>query len=136
MSEEESDVPAPDRSWPLLTLVHAVLVLMVFARLLMAGPRISRTYADLSMRLPAASEMFVGLSVWMESSRVAAIVTLAIALVLDGFLLWLLGGWSRFEGQLYFLVIVVLLLLVWGLEEGSFYLADLKVREGLRRRGA
>ncbi len=58
---------------------------------------------------------------------------MAIALAADGFVLWLMGGWSRFEGQMWFAVVAAILLITWGVMEVSFFIPYYKLQQDLSR---
>jgi hypothetical protein len=134
MSDDESSTPIPASAWIFPTLIHGVLALAVCTRLTVGGSSRAQVFADYNVRLPAATEAFVTVATRLESSHVLMMIVLAIALAIDGLVLWLLGGWRRFEGMAWFFTVIVLLLIIWGLMEGSFFMADYKLHEALSRR--
>jgi hypothetical protein len=134
MSDDETSTRVPASAWIYPTLIHGVLALAVCTRLTVGGSSREQVFADYNVRLPAATEAFVTVATRLERSHVLMLIVLAIALAIDALVLWLLGGWRRFEGMAWFCVVIMLLLIIWGLIEGSFFLADLKLREALSRR--
>jgi hypothetical protein len=133
MTDDESSLPVPASAWISPTLIHGVLALTLVTRLMVAGPRFGQLYEDWKLVLPATTEAFVTLSVWMESNFFPVMLVLTVALVIDGLVLWLLGGWRRFEGWLWFFVIIALLLITWGVMEVSFFVPYYRLQRGLSR---
>jgi hypothetical protein len=133
MSDQELTQPVSLRAWLFPTLIHGVLGLMILTRLLVAGAGYERVFRDFNMRLPYATEASLHLSAAVQSQTLLCIAVGTFLFLLDGLVLWLLGGWERFEGQVWFFVVLVLLLGTWLLMELSFFIAYLKLQEGLSR---
>jgi hypothetical protein len=133
MSEEESTRPVLASAWLVPTFIHGVLALTVFTRLVTAGPRWDAFYEDWKLVRPATTATFVAASLRMDGNLAPVMAALAIALVVDGLVLWLMGGWSRFEGQLWFFVVVAILLITWGVMEVSFFIPYYKLQRALSR---
>jgi type II secretory pathway component PulF len=133
MSDEELSVPVPASAWIYPTLIHGVLVLTVFTRLIGAGPRFGRFYEEWHLLLSATTEAFVALSLRMERNFFPAMAVLCAVLVIDGAILWLLGGWRRFEGRVWFFTVVALFLITWGVMEVSFFIPYYRLQRGLSR---
>ncbi len=134
MSDEPDTVtPVPPSAWIFPTVVHAVLSFTLFSRLLLAGPGYERLFRDFNLSLPALTEMFLPLSRAVSQHGLEGLVGLPVLWVVDAFVLWLLGGWTRWEGRLWFWVVTVLLLLTWLSMEVSFFLPYWKLREALSR---
>jgi hypothetical protein len=135
VNDEEISQQVPASAWIYPTLIHGVLALALFTRLTSAGASHGRTFAEYNMGLPAATEVFVTAATRLESCNIPMVLVLSIGLLsLDAAILWLLGGWKRFEGIMWFCTVIVLLFIIWGLMEGTFLMADYKLREGLSRR--
>jgi hypothetical protein len=133
MSDEEASAHVPAGAWIYPTLIHGVLGLTVLTRLTLSGPRWGRFYDEWKLALPVTTEAFVALSVRMESNFFQVMAVLAVALVIDGLVLWLMGGWSRFEGRLWFFLVIAFFLLTWGLMEVSFFIPYYKLMRALSR---
>ncbi len=133
MTDDNSTVSVPARAWIFPTLIHGILVLTVFARLLVGGTRYEQVFREYGLALPATTESFLALSTSVRSNFFPAIIVLPALWALDALVLWLMGGWSRFEGQVWFWVVVVILLLTWGVMEVSYFLPYFKLREALGR---
>ena len=101
--------------------------------LLLAGPGYERTFRDFNLKLPALTELFLGLSRPISQHGIEVLVGLPVLWLVDAFVLYLLGGWARWEGRLWFWVVTVLLLLTWLPMEVSFLLSYWKLREALSR---
>ncbi len=122
MSEEETNAPFRATAWIYPTLIHGVLALTVCTRLMTGGLRYRQYYARFNMLLPDATEAFLTLSARMRADFLLVAAALAVALVIDGWILWMLGGWNRFEGQLWFFMVLIVLFLIWGVMEAYFFL--------------
>ena len=133
MNEPEPSDSIPATAWIYPALIHGVLGFTAFARLLVGG----RSYADLfdrfQLMLPRMTESFLMLSTTVETNLVMSLATLLGLWLLDGLVLWMLGGWARTEGQLYFYIGLALLVGTWLLMEVSFFLPYYKLREALAR---
>ncbi len=132
---DEADVttPVPRIAWIFPTAVHAVLSFTLFSRLLLAGPGYEREFRQFGLRLPQLTELFLGLSRPISQHGTEVLVALPVLWLADAFVLYLLGGWARWEGRLWFWVVTVLLLLTWLPMEVSFLLPYWKLREALSR---
>jgi type II secretory pathway component PulF len=133
MNDDEARLPVPASAWIYPTLVHGVLALTVFTRLLLAGPRFGQFYDEWKLAQPATTQAFVSLSARMENSFFTVMAVLLAALAIDCLLLWLLGGWRRFEGRLWFFLVIAFFLLTWGLMEVSFFIPYFRLLRGLSR---
>jgi hypothetical protein len=133
MNEPEPGNPAPASAWIFPTLIHGVLGFVLFARLLVAGPRYRRLYEDYQLVLPRSTELFLALSVQVETFDFWLIFLLPVAGLLDGLVLWLLGGWATLEGRLFFWIGVGLLLGTGALMEASFFWPHYRLLRALSR---
>jgi hypothetical protein len=133
VSEHESSLGASAGTWIYPTLIHGVLALTFVTRLTDAGPRWDRFYDDWKLVRPAATDAFAAAGTWMEGRFIAVLAVLAAMLAADGLVLWLLGGWRRWEGATWFYVIIGLLLIIWGLMEVSFLVPYYKLQRALSR---
>jgi type II secretory pathway component PulF len=133
MSESETTAPVPATAWVYPTLIHGVVGLTLFVRLLVTGPQHEAVFRSFGLLLPKATESFLSLSAWANEQFYPALSGLLAAWLLDGLVLWMLGGWSRSEGWLWFWIILVLLLITWVAMEVSLQLPLFKLREALSR---
>jgi type II secretory pathway component PulF len=133
MNKDESSLPVPISAWILPALIHGVLALTVITRLILAGPRFARFYDDWKLMLPGVTEVFVNVSLWMENCFLPVMLALTAGLAIDALVLWLLGGWHRFEGSLWFFIGVAFLLITWGVMEVSFLMPYYKLQRALSR---
>jgi type II secretory pathway component PulF len=133
MSEQESTVPVPTSAWVFPSVIHGIVGLAVFARLLVGGPQAARTFKEFNMALPRMTEAFLMLSFWINDNLMLWATALVALYLLDAMTLWMLDGWSRAEGKTWFGVVVALLLITWGLLEVSLLLASWKLQEALSR---
>jgi hypothetical protein len=133
MDEQESSIPVPLGAWLYLTLIHGVLGFVVFTRLLVGGARFQRFAEEWQLYVPPTTAAFVDLSVWMGDHLFLVVAVAAVVLVIDGLILWLLGGWQRSEGQLWFFLVVGVLLITWGMMEVSLFLQYYKLQRALSR---
>jgi type II secretory pathway component PulF len=132
-AEADTTTPVPRSAWIYPTVVHVVLSFTLFSRLLLAGPGYERTFRDFNMKLPALTELFMPLSRAVSQHGFEVLVALPILWLVDAVVLWLLGGWTRWEGRLWFWVVTILLMLTWLTMEVSFFLPAWKLREALSR---
>jgi hypothetical protein len=129
--EPEGSVPAA--AWIYPTLIHGVLGLTLFSRILVGGPAVARFVEEWKLVRPPPTKAFLDLSAWMQPLPFALAVALPALWAVDGVALWLLGGWARFEGRLWFWIVLGGLLITWGLMEVSFFLPYYKLQRGLSR---
>src|ERR1700722_14621076 len=122
MSDDNLTQPVSVGAWVIPALIHGVFGLAIFARLLVSGPRYAHVFDEFNLKLPLISEAFVTLAMKVESDVLGFVILLKVVWAMDVLVLWLLGGWSRFEGQVWFWVGVAILLITWGLMEVSFLL--------------
>ena len=67
MNDDEWSLPVPVSAWIYPTLIHGVVALTLVTRLMLAGPRWEHFYDDWKLALPATTEAFVVLGMWMEA---------------------------------------------------------------------
>src|SRR4051794_24982360 len=128
MNDEESEVSVPATAWIYPTLIHGVLGLALFSRLLIGGPKVERLLAEYGLVVPGATKAFLEVSAWAQGSAFGLAVVLPALWAIDAVALWLLGGWAKFEGRLWFWIVVILLLITWGLMEVSLFLPYWKLQ--------
>jgi hypothetical protein len=133
MSDQESPLPIPHRAWIYPTLIHGVVALVIVTRLLVSAPGYERFFRDNKLLLPLATEAFLKVGAWMQNEGPLLLVVVPGLLAVDALVLWLLGGWSRFEGQMWFFILLALLLGTWLLMEVSFFYPYFKLLEGMSR---
>jgi hypothetical protein len=133
MTDNESTLPVPTTAWIYPTVIHAVLGLTVLGRLLANGPRWAKTFGEFNLELPATTKAFVEFSLRVEDNLALVAVVLPGLVLLDALVLWMLGGWRRAEGKVWFWFVLVILLLTWLVLEVSFLLPAFKLREALSR---
>jgi hypothetical protein len=133
MSDPETRQSTSLGYWAIPAGIHALIIGMILARMVVVGPAYNRTYKDYGLLLPAASEATITLS-----ESVAGSLWLVVPLVfafwcLDAVVLWQLGERDRRVGWSWFWVGCAILVLLWFLVEFTLLLPMWKLREALRR---
>lgn len=131
----------PQRSaWPFAisaTVIHAVLVFVLFFGLLFWVPRYEKIFKDFNMQLPALTNAVMATSRWFREYWYVVIFHVGLLFAAD---LWILSRLRRFSrsrrlGQhwLWFIAVVVFLLLAGGTVAGAISTSYAKLMEGLSK---
>src|SRR5262249_33123716 len=125
--------PVPVSEWLTPALAHAAILGGILVRLVVYGPRQERSFKEFAVALPAYSQWVIGLSTWLLNYWWVVAVPLLAVVVVNGVVLWKLGGWRRRPGWLWTWGVAGSLFSLWVAIELGFLLPMLKMAEGLER---